>query len=104
MNPSIETRLTSLAQRFEEIERLLADPKVIGKQDRFRKLSQEYSEINPVVKLYGNYRAAHEQLETAQAMLKDKDPSIREMAQEEVADAQQLITKLEAEIQTLLLP
>ena len=38
MNPSIETRLTSLAQRFEEIERMLADPKVIGKQDQFRKL------------------------------------------------------------------
>ena len=104
MNPSIETRLASLAQRFEEIERMLADPKVIGKQDQFRKLSQEYSEINPVVKLYGDYGAAHEQLKAAQAMLKDKDPSIREMAQEEVADAQQLIAKLEAEIQTLLLP
>ena len=104
MNPSIETRLTSLAQRFEEIERLLSDPKVIGNQDQFRKLSQEYSEINPVVKLYGDYRAAHEQLEAAQAMLKDEDPSIREMAQEEVAEAHRHIEKFEAEIQTLLLP
>ena len=104
MNPSIETRLTGLAQRFEEIERLLADPKVIGKQDRFRKLSQEYAEINPVVKLYGDYCAAREQLETARAMLKDEDPSMREMAQEEITDAQRLIAKLEAEIQTLLLP
>jgi len=104
MNPSIETRLTGLAQRFEEIERLLSDPKVIGKQDQFRKLSQEYAEINPVVKLYGDYRAASEQLESARAMLKDQDESIREMAQEEVAEAQQLIEKLESEIQTLLLP
>jgi peptide chain release factor 1 len=104
MNPSIETRLTGLAQRFEEIERLLSDPKVIGKQDQFRKLSQEYAEINPVVKLYGDYRAASDQLESARAMLKDQDASIREMAQEEVAEAQQLIEKLESEIQTLLLP
>jgi peptide chain release factor 1 len=104
MNPSIETRLTGLAQRFEEIERLLSDPKVIGKQDQFRKLSQEYAEINPVVKLYGDYRAASEQLESARAMLKDQDESIREMAQEEMAEAQQLISKLEADIQTLLLP
>jgi peptide chain release factor 1 len=104
MNPSIETRLTGLAQRFEEIERLLSDPKVIGKQDQFRKLSQEYAEINPVVKLYGDYRAASDQLESARAMLKDQDESIREMAQEEVAEAQQLIEKLESEIQTLLLP
>ncbi|GAB4509136.1 MAG: peptide chain release factor 1 [Sulfuricaulis sp.] len=104
MNPSIETRLTGLAQRFEEIERLLADPKVISKQDQFRKLSQEYAEINPVVKLYGDYRAASDQLESARAMLKDEDSSMREMVQEEITDAQQLITKLEAEIQTLLLP
>ncbi|OGI48869.1 MAG: peptide chain release factor 1 [Candidatus Muproteobacteria bacterium RIFCSPHIGHO2_12_FULL_60_33] len=104
MNPSIETRLAGLAQRFEEIERMLADPKVIGKQDRFRKLSQEYAEINPVVKLYGDYRAASDQLESARAMLKDEDPSIREMAQEEITDARQLIAKLESEIQTLLLP
>ena len=104
MNPSIETRLTSLAERFEEIEQLLADPKVIGKQDRFRKLSREYAEINPVVKLYGDYRHACDHLESARAMLKDKDPFIREMAQEEISDAQRQIEKLETEIQTLLLP
>jgi peptide chain release factor 1 len=104
MNPSIETRLTGLAQRFEEIERLLSDPKVIGKQDQFRKLSQEYAEINPVVRLYGDYRFACDQLDSARAMLKDEDTSIREMAQEEIADAQQHIARLEAEIQALLLP
>ncbi len=104
MNPSIETRLTGLAQRFEEIERLLADPKVIGKQDQFRKLSQEYAEISPVVKLYGDYRAASDQLESARAMLKDEDASIREMAQDEIAETQRLVEKLESEIQALLLP
>src|SRR3989344_5491663 len=78
MNPSIETRLAGLAQRFEEIERMLADPKVIGKQD---------------------LKAC-----PPRAALKDEDASIREMAQEEITDAQQLIAKLEAEIQTLLLP
>ncbi|MDH3514178.1 MAG: peptide chain release factor 1 [Gammaproteobacteria bacterium] len=104
MNPSIETRLTGLAERFEEIERLLSDPKVIGRQDQFRKLSQEYAEIGAVVKLYGDYRHAREQLESSTLMLKDKDDSIREMAQEEVAQAQQLLAGLESEIQTLLLP
>jgi len=104
MNPSIEARLAGLAERFEEIERLLADPKVIGRQDQFRKLSQEYAEINPVVKLYGDYRHVHEELEAARAMLRDSDASIREMAQEEMADAQRRVEILEAEMQTLLLP
>ncbi len=104
MNPSIETRLTSLAERFEEIERLLADPKVIGKQDQFRKLSREYAEISPVVKLYGDYRRARAELESAQAMLEDTDASIRALAQEEIAEAQTRTEKLETEIQTELLP
>jgi len=104
VNPSIETRLTGLAQRFEEIERLLSDPSVIGKQDQFRKLSQEYAEINPLVKLYSDYRAAIEQRDSARAMLNDNDPAIHEMAQEEIADADRLIEKLEADIQTMLLP
>jgi peptide chain release factor 1 len=104
MNPSIETRLNSLAERFEEIERLLSDPKVIGKQDQFRKLSQEYAEISPVVKLYGDYREARHELESARAMLADSDSSIRAMAQEEITGAQKRIEALEGKIQNLLLP
>jgi peptide chain release factor 1 len=104
MNPSIEARLAGLAQRFEEIERLLADPKVIGKQEQFRKLSQEYAEINPVVKRYGDYCHVREELEAARAMLKDGDAAIRALAQEEAADAQRRLERLEAEMQALLLP
>ena len=104
MNPSIETRLTSLAERFEEIERLLADPKVIGKQDQFRKLSREYAEISPVVKLYADYRHAHAELESTQTMLADNDVSLRALAQEEIAAAQTRVAKLESEIQAELLP
>ena len=104
MNPSIETRLTSLAERFEEIERLLADPKVIGKQDQFRKLSREYAEISPVVKLYADFRHAHAELESTQTMLADHDVSMRALAQEEIAAAQTRVAKLESEIQAELLP
>ncbi len=104
MNPAIEARLTGLAERFIEIERLLSDPKVIGKQDQFRKLAQEYAEISPVVKLYGDYRLVQDELAAARAMLKDTDASIRAMAQEEVADAESRIEKFAADIQTLLLP
>jgi peptide chain release factor 1 len=104
MEASIETRLQGLAERFDEIEHLLADASVIGNQDRFRKLSQEYAEITPVVRAYRDYRAAADQVETARAMLKDSDAGIREMAQEEIAAAETHMAELEGELQTLLLP
>jgi peptide chain release factor 1 len=104
MNPSIEARLANLAERFEEITASLGDPKVIGNQDRFRKLSQEYAEINPIVALYRDYDAARGDLDTARAMSEDSDPAAREMAQEEITHASQRLEKLEQEIQVQLLP
>ncbi len=104
MNPAIQARLDSLAERFQEIEHLLTDPEVIGDQERFRTLSREYAEINDLVTLYGEYRKTRRELETARAMLQDPDSAIREMAQEEITRATGKITELERKIQILLLP
>jgi peptide chain release factor 1 len=104
MEPSLETRLHGLVERFDEIEHLLADVAVITDQNRFRKLSQEYSEITPVVRAYREYRDAAAQLESARAMLKDGDAGIREMAQDEIVAAEARLAALEKDLQTLLLP
>ncbi|MEL6199881.1 MAG: peptide chain release factor 1, partial [Pseudomonadota bacterium] len=45
MKASIEYKLSALADRFEEIAALLADPEVIGDQNRFRDLSMEYAKL-----------------------------------------------------------
>ena len=48
MQPSLRRKLEALAERREELERLLADPGVIGDSDRFRALSREFSQLEPV--------------------------------------------------------
>lgn len=104
MNPAVQAKLEKLIQRNEELSALLADPEVISVQDRFRSLSREYAEINPVVQHYQDYRQTCEELEEARSMLKDSDDSIREMAQEEVTRVQARIKQLQQELQQLLLP
>ena len=104
MNPAIETRLTRLMERYEEITSMLADREVIGKQDRFRQLSREYAELSDIAHTYGEYRRACEEREAAQAMLVDPDASMRQMAQEEIDEATRYIEQLENQMQTLLLP
>ena len=104
MNPSVQAKLEKLIQRDEELSALLADPEIISNQDRFRGLSREYAEINPVVQHYQDYRQTCEELEQARSMLKDSDDSIREMAQEEVTRVQARIAQLQQELQKLLLP
>jgi peptide chain release factor 1 len=104
MNPSLQARLEGLTQRFDEVTALLSDPKVISDNERFRKFSQEYAELDPLVALYRDYRQVREERESAQAMLSESDAELREMAQEELARTAQRIETLERELQALLLP
>jgi peptide chain release factor 1 len=102
VKPSIENKLELLSQRHEEIAGLLAEPDVISDQNQFRKLSMEYSQLEPVVKEYHDYLQVMEDKQTAEEML--GDPELREMAQDELKSANQQLEKLEISLQKLLLP
>ena len=104
MKTSIRSKLESLSDRLEEINALLADPAVIGDQNRFRSLSQEYSQVNPVVACFKNYQTTLDDIEEAQRMLEDNDAEMREMAEEELKEATQRRETLEQELQLLMLP
>lgn len=104
MKASIKTKLEGLQERHEEIAALLGDPDTIADQNRFRDLSREYSQLEPVVKAYSDYITTSDDLESAKEMANDSDPDMREMAKEEVAAAETKIESLEDDLQKLLLP
>lgn len=104
MKDSILNKLHGLLDRHEEISGLLADPGVINDQNQFRELSQEYSQLEPVVNCFQKYNEAKNDLEAAEEMLKDDDADVREMAQEEKKETSENIEALELELQKLLLP
>jgi len=104
MKPAIQSRLENLDLRLEEISALLSDPSVIGAQERFRALSREYSEIQPLVDRYREHRETVHELSTARAMLDESDPGMRDMAEDEVKRLSALLASLEQDLQTLLLP
>ncbi|HKK04670.1 MAG TPA: peptide chain release factor 1 [Gammaproteobacteria bacterium] len=104
MKPSIQTKLENLAERLEEINALLADPSVIADQKQFRSLSQEYAQLNPVIESYRDYRAALDDIASAQEMLRDEDPELRAMAEDELESASARRDELELALQKHLLP
>ena len=104
MKESVYRKLETLVERYEEVQALLSDPSVISDQNRFRTLSKEYSELEEVVKTFLAYQQAQEDLSSAEEMLKDSDPEMREMAQEEYKEAKAQISTLEDDIQVLMLP
>tara|TARA_Y100001951_G_scaffold3259_1_gene2207 strand:+ start:5289 stop:6371 length:1083 start_codon:yes stop_codon:yes gene_type:complete len=104
MKASLLNKLDNLSDRFEELTALLGDAEVIAKQSQFRSYSKEYAEIEPVIATFRELRKVQSDLEGAQALLKDSDPDLREMAEEEVAQAREALVELEDRLQRMLLP
>ncbi|HKJ07685.1 MAG TPA: PCRF domain-containing protein, partial [Gammaproteobacteria bacterium] len=104
MKPSISHKLEALVERFEEVGVLLSEPDVIADQDRFRRLSMEYAQLEPVVKTFRDYQQATDDLASAQEMLQDPDAELRAMAADESEAAQVRQQTLNTELQKLLLP
>ena len=104
MKASILAKLDTLNERYEEVGALLSDSETINDQDRFRSLSKEYAELEPVVKAYENYRSVIDNLEESRLLMKDADADIRAMAEEEVESAEVELEDLQLALQKLLLP
>jgi peptide chain release factor 1 len=104
LNPSLQRKLETIVERVEEVGALLSDPDIISDSNRFRELSVEYAQLNPVVTCFANLKQARSDEQSARDMLKDPDPELREMASEELQSAEAKREQLEAELQTQLLP
>jgi peptide chain release factor 1 len=102
MKPSLRGKLEHIAERFEEITALLADPETQQNQNLFRDLGREYAQLEPVVEAFRRYTKAESDIETARDML--NDPEMAELAKEELAVAQETYKELEPELQLLLIP
>lgn len=97
-------RLEGISDRFQELSGLLSDPQTIADNVLFRRLSVEYSQLEPVVNAFRDYEAAARDLESAREMLRDPDPAMRRMAEDEVHAATERLETLELELQKLLIP
>jgi peptide chain release factor 1 len=102
MKASLRDRLERLAMRLGEVDSLLASPETGANPDALRRLSQERSEIEPVVSLFGRFRDAEAAIDDARAML--SDPEMADMAAEEIAEREAALPGLDLELQKLLLP
>jgi peptide chain release factor 1 len=104
MQKSILNKLEFLAGRFDELNALLADPAVIGEQNRFRELSKEYAQIQPLVALHRAWREAEADRDTAEEMLNGSDLSLRALGQDEAKAAAGRLESLELAIKQQLIP
>ena len=104
MKDSIRRKLEITSERLEEISALLSDPDVISDQNKFRALSQEYSQIEPISNLFNEFKSLNEDLGIAEEMKHDKDIDIQNMGKDEFTIIEEKLHSLLMDIKKSLIP
>lgn len=98
-------KLNAVEGRFEALNRLLADPKVLRDPNQLKKLAKEHALLAELVGVYREFKAVESRLETDRAMLADKlDPEFKELVEAEVAETEERLAGLQERLKFLLLP
>jgi peptide chain release factor 1 len=97
-------KLDEVENRYEELEKLLTDPKVLGNPKEMQKLARERAGISKLVETYRAYKKVEEEIKESHNLLTESDEEMRELAKAELHSLKERQAALEEEIKTLLLP
>ena len=102
MKPSMRARLEQLANRIEDIDAILSEPETGQDMKRFRALSRERAELEPVATAFKSFMRTEDEYQQAKDLM--SDPDMKEMAGQEMQQCKERIETLADELQVLLLP
>ncbi len=97
-------KLANLAERYEELNTLMAQPEVLSDIALLQRYGREHSELEDVVNKYNEIVATDKQINDAQEMYESEDGEMRDMAYEELEQLKAKKTHLLEEVKVALLP
>jgi peptide chain release factor 1 len=97
-------RLDQIAARYEELGEQLALPEIVSDQQKYQKIAKQHRDLQDVVEKYREYRQLQIGIADAKAMADETDPDIRAMAEEELAQLEERLPKIEEDLKLSLLP
>lgn len=102
---SLQNKLITLSERYQELQSLLSDPATISDQQRFRALSVEYANLEPLIQCFQTYQQTETELTHAEEMMQEEpDAEMRALAEEELPSLRKTRDELEEQLKILLLP
>lgn len=98
-------KLDSAEEKYEEICEKLAQPDVISDREKLRELMLEHKNLEEVVEKYKEYKKAVKDEKDSLDIIESKpERELKEMAEEDLAQARKMQEKLAGELNVLLLP
>ena len=98
-------RLSSLEEKYEELDKLLADPEVVMDYTKVQQYAKEQAAMREVVELAREYRSVTEDLREVTDMVhNENNPDLLAMAKEEQEALQIKHDQVEADLKLALVP
>ncbi len=97
-------QLEAIYHRFKNLEEQLSDPEIITDPSKFTKVNKEYGKLRPIADTYLTYAELLENIAGSNAMRKDPDPEMREMAQMEYDELRETKEQMDEDIKVMLIP
>jgi peptide chain release factor 1 len=98
------SRLKDIESRYRDLEQLLSDPAVVGKQGVYQKYAKEHSDLSPLVETFREYEKIGLRIEEDQALLRERDEELQEIVREELPQLKESLESLAERLRILLLP
>ena len=95
-------KLAGVEVRYEELDRMLADPAVLANRQQMQKLSKEHSDLREIVDTFRQYRDLNVRVVEAREL--QKDPEMRDLARQEETELTTEQSRMEKDLTALLMP
>ena len=98
-------KLQKVKENYLKISEDIINPDVIADNKRYKELSKEYSNLQPIVEAFDEYLNIEKQIKDAEELLKsESDAELRELAEVEIYENKEKLQKAEDNLKILLLP
>ncbi|MEC9302859.1 MAG: peptide chain release factor 1 [Bacteroidota bacterium] len=98
-------KLSAINDRYLEVEKLISSSDVMNDMKLYVKLSKEYKELEPIIKVYKTYRDLLSNIEDAKQILSDSnDPEMKELAKIDLDENLPKKVAMDEKIKILLIP
>jgi len=94
-----------IEERYEELNRLMAEPEVATDPVALMEYAQEQAQIGDLVQAFRRYNILDRELADARSLLDtEDDPEMRQMAEDEIVRIEGVMEELHDQMQAMLLP
>ena len=101
---NMKEKLNQIIDRYNELESLLADPKVISDTDKLKETAKEHTSLNSVIPKANRYLMLVSQIEENKLIIDSDDEELKTLAIEENTQMENELLDLENQLKNLLIP